>query len=97
VREPTRVKASPIETVDFPNLMVAVPLRASLTQAILSGMPHRKSRDDKPASSEAEIIAKAEHRFAKADKQHARIKADPKREVAREQLRVQRTKKKPGA
>jgi hypothetical protein len=55
-------------------------------------MPHRK-RDDKPASPDAEVKAKADRRFAKADKQRARIKADPKREVAREQARVQHTKK----
>jgi hypothetical protein len=56
-------------------------------------MRHRKSRDDKPTSAEAEVTAKADRRFAKADKQRARLKVDPKREVAREQRRVQRTKK----
>jgi len=55
-------------------------------------MPHRKSRDHKPASPR-EVIAKAERRFAKADKQRAGIKADPEREVARERLRVKRAKK----
>jgi hypothetical protein len=56
-------------------------------------MPHRKSRDQKPASPDREVIEKAETRFAKADKQRAGIKADPVREVAREQLRVKRAKK----
>jgi hypothetical protein len=40
-----------------------------------------------------EVIAKAERRLAQADKQRARIKADPEREVARERLRVKRAKK----
>jgi hypothetical protein len=40
-----------------------------------------------------EVIAKAEQRLEEADKQHARIKADPEREVARERLRVKRAKK----
>ena len=40
-----------------------------------------------------EVIAKAERRFAKADKQRADVKADPKGEVAREQSRVKRAKK----
>jgi hypothetical protein len=40
-----------------------------------------------------EVIAKAQGRFAKADKQRAGMKANPKREVAREQERVGRTKK----
>ena len=39
------------------------------------------------------VIAKAERRLAEADKQRARIKADPEREVARERLRVERAKK----
>jgi hypothetical protein len=56
-------------------------------------MPHRKSRDHKLASPDREVIAKAEGRFEKADKQRARIKADPIREVAREQWRVERAKK----
>jgi hypothetical protein len=53
-------------------------------------MPHRKSGDHEP---EREVIAKAERRFANADKQRAGIKADPKGEVAREQARVKRAKK----
>jgi hypothetical protein len=54
-------------------------------------MPHRKIRDSKPvAFPDGEVIAKAEGRFAKADKQRAGIKADPKREVIREQRRAER-------
>jgi hypothetical protein len=60
------------------------------TYAVLSGMPHRKSRD---RETDREVIAKAERRFAKADKQRAGIKADPKGEVAREQARVKHPKK----
>jgi hypothetical protein len=56
-------------------------------------MPRRKSRDHKPAFPDREVIAKAEGRFAKAEKQRAGIKTDPKREVAREQGRVKRAKK----
>jgi hypothetical protein len=55
-------------------------------------MPDRKKRDHKPASPDGEVIAKAERRFAEADKQRARIKADPEGEVARERLRVKRAK-----
>jgi hypothetical protein len=57
-------------------------------------MPDRKKRNHKPASAAREVIAKAERRFAKADKQRAGIRADPKGEVAREQGRVKRAKKK---
>jgi hypothetical protein len=39
------------------------------------------------------VIAKAEQRLAEADKQRARIKADPEGEVARERRRVKRAKK----
>jgi hypothetical protein len=57
-------------------------------------MPHRKSRDHKSAFPDREVIAKAEGRFAKADKQRAGIKANTKREVVREQRRgAKRTKK----
>ncbi|MGO8917686.1 MAG: hypothetical protein ACLQJR_17420 [Stellaceae bacterium] len=56
-------------------------------------MPHRKSRGHKPAFPDREVIAKAEGRFAKADKQRAGVKADPKGQVAREQERVKRAKK----
>ena len=55
------------------------------------GMPHRKIRGSKPvAFPDREVIAKADGRFAKADKQRAGIKADPKREVIREQRRAER-------
>jgi len=56
-------------------------------------MPDRKKRDHTPASPAHVVIAKAERRLAEADKQRARIKADPEREVARERLRVKRAKK----
>jgi hypothetical protein len=56
-------------------------------------MPHRKRREDKARFPDREIITKAEGRFAKADKQRARIKANPKREVSREQVRAKRVKK----
>ena len=56
-------------------------------------MPDRKKGDHKPGSPIGEVIAKAERRLAEADKQRARIKADPEREVARERLRVKRAKK----
>lgn len=52
-------------------------------------MPERKKKSAYP---DREIIAKAEGRFAKADKQRASIKADPKKAVEREQERVQRVK-----
>jgi hypothetical protein len=57
-------------------------------------MPESKNRK-RPSSAfpDREIIAKAEGRFAKADKQRARIKVDPKGTVAREQERVHRFKK----
>jgi hypothetical protein len=55
-------------------------------------MPHRKIRGSKPvAFPDREVIAKAEGRFAKADKQRAGIKSDPKREVIREQRRAERS------
>ena len=73
------------------------PLCASPAYAILSGMPHRKTRGRKRAFPDREVIAKAEGRFAKADKQRAGIKANPKREVTREQGRAKRTKKEPDA
>jgi hypothetical protein len=56
-------------------------------------MPDRKKGDHKPASPVGEVVAKAERRLAEADKQRARIKADPVREVVRERLRVKRAKK----
>lgn len=65
------------------------PHAGSSTCAILSGMRHRKNR----GFPDREIMAKAQGRFAKADKQRAGIKANPKREVAREQERARRPKK----
>jgi hypothetical protein len=59
-------------------------------------MPDRKKRNHKPASPAREVIAKAERRFAKADKQRAGIRADPKGEVAREHGRVKRAKNEQG-
>jgi hypothetical protein len=56
-------------------------------------MPDRKKSDRKPAAPAREVIEKAARRFAEADKQRAGIKADPKREVAREKGRVKRAKK----
>jgi hypothetical protein len=53
-------------------------------------MDRRKSR----AFPDREIIAKAQGRFAKADKQRAGIKANHKRKVAREQQRAKRVRKK---
>jgi hypothetical protein len=58
-------------------------------------MPRRKSRDHKRAFPDREVIAKAEGRFAKADKQRAGVEANPKKEVVREQQRVEHVKKKP--
>ena len=63
-------------------------------------MPHRKNRKSrarKSAFPDREIIAKAEGRFAKADKQRANIKANPKRAVTREQQRASRRKKAAGS
>jgi hypothetical protein len=50
-------------------------------------MTKRKNRDHKHPFPDREVIAKSEGRFAKAEKQRAGMKADPKREVAREQQR----------
>ena len=55
---------------------------------LLSVMPRRKAQ-----LPDREGIAKAEGRFAKADKQRAGMNANPKREVVREQRRVKRVKK----
>lgn len=65
-------------------------MRLRAARAILSGMPARKSSDGKPMPSKAKVIAKAEHRLAKADEQRANIKADPKREIARAKKRVKK-------
>jgi len=47
-------------------------------------MSHAKTRKRKTSSGfpDRQIVAKAEGRFAKADKQRASIKADPKGAVA---------------
>jgi hypothetical protein len=63
-----------------------------------NGMPNRSRTIIKGQSAHAApkrvVIAKAERRLAQADRQRARIKADPVREVVRERLRVKRAKKK---
>lgn len=51
-------------------------------------MPDHKSRAHQAAFPDREIIAKAEGRFAKADKQRASIKADHQKTVAREKQRL---------
>lgn len=60
-------------------------------------MPNRRKTIIKgpsaPAAPKRQVIAKAERRLAEADKQRARIKADPVREVVRERSRVKRAKK----
>ena len=57
-------------------------------------MPNRKpAKDRRPAFPDREVIAKAEGRFAKADKQRASIKADPKKATQREQERVEHVKR----
>jgi hypothetical protein len=47
---------------------------------------NRRKRNS--AFPDREVIAKAEGRFAKADKQRASVKADPKKAAAREQARI---------
>jgi hypothetical protein len=58
-------------------------------------MPNSKKRSSSRRSAypDREVIAKAEGRFAKADKQRASIKSDPKGTVQREKERVGRVKK----
>lgn len=73
------------------------PLRTEPELWHTAGMPRRKTMNGKPAFPDRETIAKAEGRFAKADKQRARLKADPQREVAREKQRVKRRKESSGA
>jgi hypothetical protein len=53
-------------------------------------MPHAKNRKRKATSGfpDRQIVAKAEGRFAKADKQRASIKADPKKAVVGARTRV---------
>jgi hypothetical protein len=56
-------------------------------------MPSRKNpRRQRSGFPDRQIIAKAEGRFAKADKQRASIKADPKKAVQLEQERPGRAK-----
>jgi hypothetical protein len=52
-----------------------------------SRMPHSK-RKTKSGFPDRQIVAKAEGLFAKADKQRASIKADPKKAVSRARARV---------
>jgi hypothetical protein len=49
----------------------------------------------KRAFPDRQVISKAERRLRKTAKQRARIKADPQREVAREQRRVERARTEP--
>jgi hypothetical protein len=53
-------------------------------------MSHAKTRKRKTSSGfpDRQIVAKAEGRFAKADKQRASIKADPKKAVEGARARV---------
>lgn len=55
-------------------------------------MSQRKRRANKAAFPDREIIAKADGRFAKADKQRANIRADPQNAVSREKRRITRRK-----
>ena len=48
-------------------------------------------------SKHREVVAKAEKRFAKADKQRASIKADPKEAVRRAKERLGRGESKKGS
>jgi len=50
--------------------------------------PKKPQRKAKSGFPDRQIVAKAEGRFAKADKQHASIKADPKKAVSRARARV---------
>jgi hypothetical protein len=53
-------------------------------------MPHlnRPKNAGKAGFPDRQIVAKAEGRFAKADKQRASIRSDPKKAVARARTRV---------
>jgi hypothetical protein len=55
-------------------------------------MTEAGSSDRKPASPK-KVTARAERRFAKADKQHAGVKTNLKKEIAREKRRVKRAAK----
>src|SRR5205085_9098977 len=73
------------------------PIMVSGKHCTGTGMPNRSKTIIKGPSAHAapkrQVIAKAERRLAEADKQRARIKADPVREVVRERLRVKRANK----
>jgi hypothetical protein len=57
-------------------------------------MPRQKTiNKQKSDFPDREVIAKAEGSFAKADKQRASIKADPKKATQREQERVAHVKR----
>jgi hypothetical protein len=58
-------------------------------------MPNREkpTKHRRSAFPDREVIAKAEGRFARADKQRASIKADPKRATQREKERVEHVKR----
>ena len=58
-------------------------------------MPKPKNPQSKGSSAfpDRQIVAKAEGRLAKADKQGASIKADPKKATRREQKRVEHVKR----
>ena len=60
----------------------------------MSGMADPHNKPQKSGSPSHAVIAKAERRLERADKQRARIKADLKEEVSRAQRRVQRSQKK---
>jgi len=62
-------------------------------------VPSRRQNVKRKKSSfpDREVIAKAEGRFAKADKQRASMTADPKKAVQREKERVERVKRAKGA
>jgi hypothetical protein len=60
-------------------------------------MPHRKKPNQQRPSAFADrqVIAKAEGRFAKADKQRASITADPKEAVQSAKEHLRHVKKRP--
>ena len=64
-------------------------LRRAAERRSRSGMPPKKpKRKAKSGFPDRQIVAKAEGLFAKADKQRANIKADPKKAVSRARARV---------
>jgi hypothetical protein len=88
--------------------MQDVTLKAQAEDALDAGSLHPSARASVPSPAAApdmgrcgidigsfpdrEVIAKAEGRFAKADKQRASIKTDPKKATQREQARVEHVK-----